>query len=47
MMKAFKSAFSFEDPDAARASGRDDKARLNIVRNRLRAKLAAKKADKK
>jgi hypothetical protein len=46
MMKAFKSAFSFEDPAAARASGRDDQARLNIVRERLRAKLAAKKAKK-
>jgi hypothetical protein len=46
MMKAFKSAFSFEDPAAARASGRDDQARLNLVRERLRAKLAAKKNKK-
>ena len=44
MMRSFKSAFSFEDPDAARASGRDNQARLSIVQKRLRAKLAAKKA---
>jgi len=44
MMKAFKSAFSFEDPEAARASGRDEQGRLSVVRNRLRAKLEAKKA---
>jgi hypothetical protein len=44
MMKAFKSAFSFDDPDAARAAGRDNQARLSIVQKRLRAKLAAKKA---
>ncbi|NBV77672.1 hypothetical protein EBR66_05930 [bacterium] len=44
MMKAFKSAFSFEDPDFARAAGREEKSRLAIVKNRLRAKLEAKKA---
>ena len=44
MMKSFKSAFSFEDPAAARAAGRDDQARLSIARNRLRAKLEARKA---
>ena len=46
MMKSFKSAFSFEDPDAARASGRDNQARLSIVKERLRAKLAARNAAK-
>lgn len=49
MMKAFKSAFSFEDPAAARASGRDNESRLSVVQARLRAKLEARKsgADKK
>jgi hypothetical protein len=47
MMKSFKNAFSFEDPDLARAVGKDDKSRLAIVKNRLRAKLEAKKAGKK
>jgi hypothetical protein len=46
MMRSFKSAFSFEDPDAARASGRDNQARLSIVQKRLRAKLAARNAAK-
>jgi hypothetical protein len=44
MMKAFKSAFSFEDPAAARAAGRDNESRLSIVKARLRAKLEAKRA---
>jgi hypothetical protein len=44
MLGAFRSAFSFEDPDLARATGREDKSRLAIVKNRLRAKLEAKKA---
>lgn len=47
MMRSFKNAFSFEDPDIARAAGRDDKSRLALVKNRLRAKLEAKKAGKK
>jgi len=47
MMKAFKSAFSFDDPEAARAAGKDDKGRLAIVKNRLKAELEAKKAAKK
>ena len=50
MMKAFKSAFSFEDPAAARASGRDNESRLSIAKARLRAKLEARKSgggDKK
>jgi hypothetical protein len=44
MMGAFRSAFSFEDPDLARAAGRDNEGRLALVRNRLRKKLEAKKA---
>lgn len=47
MMESFRSAFSFEDPAAARASGRDDLSRLAQVRARLRAKLAAKNTAKK
>ena len=43
MMESFRAAFSFEDPAAARASGRDDLSRLAQVRKRLKAKLAARK----
>lgn len=46
MMESFRSAFSFEDPAAARASGRDDLSRLSAVKKRLREKLAAKQAAK-
>lgn len=44
MMEGFRSAFSFEDPDTARAAGRDGDNRLSIARQRLRKKLEAKKA---
>ncbi len=47
MMESFRSAFSFEDPDLARAAGQDQSARLASVRARLRKKLDAKKAAKK
>lgn len=47
MMESFRSAFSFEDPAAARASGREDLSRLSAVKKRLRDKLAAKQAGKK
>lgn len=47
MMESFRSAFSFEDPAAARASGREDLSRLSAVKKRLREKLAAKQAAKK
>ena len=47
MMGAFKSAFSFDDPEAARAAGRDNEGRLSLVRNRLRKKLEAKRGGKK
>lgn len=43
MMESFRSAFSFEDPGAARAAGKDERGRLSTVRDRLRKKLEAKK----
>ena len=43
MMESFRSAFSFEDPDLARAAGRDSESRLSIARSRLRKKLDARK----
>lgn len=47
VMQAFRSAFSFEDPELARAAGRENDARRALVRDRLRKKLDAKKAGKK
>lgn len=47
MMSSFKSAFSFEDPAAARAAGKDERGRLSTVRDRLRKKLEAKKGGGK
>ena len=44
MMESFRSAFSFEDPDLARAAGQDGSSRLAIARSRLRKKLEARKA---
>jgi hypothetical protein len=46
MMESFRSAFSVENPAAARASGRDYLSRLSQVRNRLKAKLAARQGKK-
>jgi len=46
MMETFKSAFGFEDPDLARAAGRDGSARLSLVKERLRKKLEAKNKAK-
>ena len=46
MMEQFRSAFSFEDPVAARAAGYENEGRLAAVRARLRKKLAAKQAKK-
>lgn len=46
MMESFRSAFSFEDPDLARASGNDGSGRLAIARSRLRKKLDARKGGK-
>ena len=47
LMESFRSAFGFEDPDMARATGNDGNGRMAIVRNRLRAKLEKKKNTKK
>lgn len=47
MMETFRSAFSFEDPETARAAGRDGDNRLSIARARLRKKLEAKRGGKK
>ena len=46
MMKSFKEAFNFEDPDLARSQGREGENRLAVARNRLRAKLEKKKSGK-
>jgi hypothetical protein len=40
MMESLRKTFSFEDPEAAAAAGRPESARLAIVKNRLRQKLA-------
>jgi hypothetical protein len=44
LMENFKSTFGFEDMEMAQSVGREDKARLNMVRERLRKKSEAKKA---
>ena len=44
MMDSFRKAFSFEDPTAARAAGRDDKSRLAQTQARLRKKLEERRA---
>ena len=46
-MKNFKGAFSMNDPEVARRAGRPEEARLNLVKERLRAKLDAKRNSKK
>jgi hypothetical protein len=43
LMESFRSLFGMEDPDLARAAGREQNARLALVRSRLRKKLDAKK----
>ena len=40
MMESLRKTFSFEDPEAAAAAGRPESARLAIVKNRLRQRLA-------
>jgi hypothetical protein len=47
MMENFRNIFGMEDPDLAREVGRDGDARRNLVRERLRKKMEAKKAGKK
>ncbi len=44
LMESFKSAFGFEDMDMARSAGKEQSARLNIVKERLKKKMDAKKA---
>ncbi len=47
MMESFRSTFGMEDPDLAREVGRDGDARRNIVKERLRKKMEARKGGKK
>jgi len=47
LLKGFKGSFGMEDPDVARQAGRPEDARLNLVKERLRAKLDAKKRNTK
>jgi hypothetical protein len=47
LMESFRSTFGMEDPDLARTVGREGEARRNIVKDRLRKKLEARKAGKK
>lgn len=47
MMEGLKSAFGFEDMESARKAGKEQSARMSIVRDRLRRKLEKKQADKK
>lgn len=46
LMESFKGMFGFDDPDVARAAGRDGNSRLSIARNRLRKRMDAKKQGK-
>lgn len=46
LLEMFRSTFGFEDPDLARATGNEGSARLSMVRERLRKKLAAKQGKK-
>ena len=47
MMETFRSTFGFEDKEMAQAAGRDGENRLSLAQKRLRAKLEAKKKNKK
>jgi hypothetical protein len=47
LLGAFKGMFNMEDMDVARQAGREGDARRNIVKERLRKKLEAKKGGKK
>ncbi len=47
LMESFRSTFGMEDPDLAREVGRDGDARRNIVKERLRKKMEARKGGKK
>jgi hypothetical protein len=45
LMETMKGMFGFEDPDFARAAGREGSARLAEARNRLKKKLEKKQKD--
>ena len=48
MIEAMRNTFgAMDDPDLARDMGRDGDARRNLVKERLRKKMEAKKAGKK
>jgi hypothetical protein len=47
MMEQFRSAFSFEEPESARASGNYDEYRRSLVKNRLKKKLEERQKNKK
>ncbi len=47
LMSSFKSMFNMEDMETARQVGREGDARRNIVKERLRKKLEAKRGGKK
>jgi hypothetical protein len=47
MMESFRNVFGMEDPDLAREVGRDGDARRNIVKERLKKKMEARKSGKK
>lgn len=46
LMESFKGMFGMDDPEVARAAGRDGSSRLNLVRERLRKRMDAKKHGK-
>jgi hypothetical protein len=46
MMGSFRDAFSFREPESARAAGRDGENRLSTVQARLRKKLEERKKKK-
>lgn len=46
MMEQFRSAFSFEEPESARATGNFDEYRRNLVKNRLKKKLEDRQKKK-
>ena len=47
MLNSFRTAFSFEEPEAAKKSGHDGEGRLAQARARLRKKLEEKKKNRK
>ena len=46
MMEQFRSAFSFEEPESARATGNYDEYRRSLVKNRLKKKLEERQKNK-